>query len=214
VSGGCLIGATATDWKEWHAGYDGDGSLGRRLEVVRRRIVEVLEGLTGARILSLCAGDGRDVLPVCAQRGGDHEVFLVDMDPQLATGAAQRARRLGLTAVHVMVADAGAPAAYRRLLPVDLLLLCGVFGNISDGDVRRTMQAARAMLAPGGAVIWTRGGSDPDPRPTVRRWFQEAGFEELAFDGAPEHYGVGLSRLRGETVSTERLPEQLFEFIR
>lgn len=183
--------------------------------MVRRRIREVLEGRTErARILSLCAGDGRDVLPVCAAVGGGHRVLLVEMHAELAAAARRRARDLRLSDAHVMVADAGVPAVYRRCLPVDLLLLCGVFGNVSEDDVRRTIDAARSMVRPGGSVIWTRGGSDPDRRPAVRRWFVEAGFEELAFDGAPEPYGVGFSRLREPVASPDRLSERIFRFVR
>ncbi|MEV4896956.1 hypothetical protein AB0K48_47160, partial [Nonomuraea sp. NPDC055795] len=50
------------DWHGWHTGYDAPGSpLWRRLRVVRAAISGVLDA--GARtVVSLCAGQGRDLL--------------------------------------------------------------------------------------------------------------------------------------------------------
>jgi hypothetical protein len=60
-----------TDWMAWHEAYDDpSSSLARRLGVVRRRLGAVLDAAAGERrqLLSLCAGDGRDVIPVLAAR--------------------------------------------------------------------------------------------------------------------------------------------------
>lgn len=54
-----------TDWLAWHAGYDDPhSSLARRLLVVQRLLDDVFSAYEGGRLrlLSLCAGDGRDVL--------------------------------------------------------------------------------------------------------------------------------------------------------
>lgn len=208
-----------TDWRAWHSDYDEpDSSLARRLGVVRSRIGEALESLasgTRLRILSLCAGDGRDLLPelaVLADRR--HRVALVENDPRLAADAAERARRLGLGGVVVVIGDAGQTSVLSEHLPVDLLLLCGIFGNISQEDVRATVAATPAMLRPGGTVIWTRGRSEPDLRPLVRRWFVDTGLEEIGFDGEPERYGVGAARLKSVPVPPPSLPERLFAFTR
>jgi hypothetical protein len=67
------------DWLAWHEGYDDpSSSLARRLEVVRRRLGAVLDAAAGERrqLLSLCAGDGRDVIPVLAARS-----FVVGLGP-------------------------------------------------------------------------------------------------------------------------------------
>lgn len=42
------------------------------------------------------------------------------------------------------------------VVPADLLPLCGIFGNIIDDDVERTVRAVPSLLAAGGTVIWTR----------------------------------------------------------
>ena len=187
---------TSMDWVDWHAAYDDPGSgISRRLPVVRRRIGERLDEATGpTRILSLSAGSGRDLLPELAARPAlVTTAVLIELDPRLAEDARRRAA--GLRGVSVRQADAGDPAAFADVLPVDLLLLCGIFGNISEADIRATVDAVPSMLAPAGTVIWTRGRYEGnDLRPVIRRWFTDAGLLELAFDGEPDRFGVGVAR--------------------
>ena len=105
------------------------------------------------------------------------------------------------------------PASTTTGLPVDVLLLCGIFGNISDAGIQTTIGAAPSLVVGGGVVIWTRGGFEPDLRPRVRGWFTEAGHEEIAFDGDPETFGVGVKRVaRHRGVGP--LPPRLFTFLR
>ena len=201
------------DWVAWHGAYDApDSSLARRLVVVQRRLRQALDAHAGGAVcvLSLCAGEGRDVIPVLAERGDAASLaVLVEYDEELARRAATAA---GPT-VEVRRGDAGDPDLYADVLPVHVLMLCGIFGNIEHASVRVVVDAAPRFLAPGGHVIWTRGGSDPDHRPEIRRWFEAAGLEELAFDGDPEGYGVGLNRLRDDaTGGVGPLPRPLFSF--
>jgi hypothetical protein len=91
-------------------------------------------------------------------------------------------------------------------------MLCGIFGNIEDSDVKNVIEHIPCLIKEGGYVIWTRGGSEPDRRPDVRRWFAEVGLEEVAFDGAPETYGVGLNRMVRPGLPKRTLPPRLFSF--
>ncbi|WP_214402059.1 hypothetical protein, partial [Pseudonocardia lacus] len=115
--------------------------------------------------------------------------------------------------------DAGTTAAAVGVAPVDLLLLCGIFGNVPDEDVARTAAAVPALLAPGGTVVWTRGTWAPDLTPRLRGWLGDAGVEETSFvtgarAGQPVADGgwsVGAGVLRGP--STPLPPDQrLFTF--
>ncbi|GIE05218.1 hypothetical protein Adu01nite_65680 [Paractinoplanes durhamensis] len=194
------------DWLQWHEAYEVSGSSqARRLVVVQRYLTTALDGRPG-RLVSLCAGDGRDVLPALAAHPGGRDVraVLVELDPALSGRARLAAEALGLPSVEVRTADAGDPVAYRDVVPVDVLLACGVFGNISPGDMRRTVAAFPSFLAPGGVVIWTRGRGDvaADPSAEVRACFVAEGFEELAFT-APDDAGfrVGMSRLATATAT-------------
>ena len=207
---------TSVDWVDWHAAYDDPGSgISRRLPVVRRRIGERLDEAIGpTRILSLSAGGGRDLLPELATRPAlVATAVLVELDPATRRGRPQACCRPGWC-VGPPGENAGNPAAFADVLPVDLLLLCGIFGNISEADIRATIDAVPSMLAPDGTVIWTRGRYEGnDLRPVIRRWFTDAGLLELAFDGEPERFGVGV----GEPDRRRHRPscqQHLFTFAR
>ena len=83
-------------------------------------------------------------------------------------------------------------------VPADLVLVCGVFGNISREDISRTIQALPGFCRMGSEVIWTRHRRPPDATPSIRAEFAAAGFTEVAFE-APDDYvlAVGRHRLDG-----------------
>lgn len=207
------------DWLAWHDAYDDPASpLARRLAIVQLRVAEALEASGGdiRRALVLCAGDGRDVLPVLAAtpEGRRPPALLIEQDERLGMAAQRRAAEHGVTTANVLVGDAGDPRTFVDQLPVDLLLLCGIFGNVSTEDVRTMIAALPAVLSPGGFVIWTRGPSDPDLRPMIRAWFDEPPLGEVSFDGGDAPYGVGVARLTGPVVEAVALPDRLFSFVR
>lgn len=207
------------DWLEWHDAYDDpSSSLARRLGVVRRRLEEVLDARAGEQrqLLSLCAGDGRDVIPVLAARAAPSSVsaLLVERHEVLLRRALESASSSGLGTVEVRCADAGDPHSFNDVLPVDVLLLCGIFGNIEHNRVKDVIDVVPHLLARGGYVIWTRSVSDPDRRPEVRSWFRAAGLAEVYFDGAPETFGVGVNQVvSGSPVTRPQLPSRLFSFV-
>lgn len=206
------------DWLAWHDAYDDpSSSLARRLDVVRRRLGEVLDVASAQprQLLSLCAGDGRDVIPVLARAAlSCASALLIERDEELARRAMQAAVASGLDTVEVRCADAGDPASFDDVLPVDVLLLCGIFGNIRHERVKDVIDVVPHLLAERGYVIWTRGASDPDRRPEVRSWFRAAGLAEVSFDGAPEAFGVGVNQLVSRRRDSQReLPNRLFSFV-
>ena len=146
------------------------------------------------RVISMCAGDGRDLLGVLADhpRASDVVGRLVELDSDLAA-AARRAAPPGL---EVSCGDASVSDAYAGAVPAEIVLVCGVFGNMSDADVERTARALSSLCARGATVIWTRHRRAPDLTIAIRRWLGESGFEELAFVAPPEFlYSVGMHRL-------------------
>jgi hypothetical protein len=207
------------DWLDWHKPYDEPGSrLARRLEVVQQRLREALEERTGAvRLISMCAGQGRDVIPVLAEhpRRDDVTAVLVELDPRNAEIAEAGARAAGLDGVRVVCADAALTDNYVEPAPADIVLASGIFGNITNADIEKTVRHLPMLCAAGATVLWTRGRwKDNDPTPEMRCWFEETGFEELSFD-APEDllYSVGANRLVGEPHSLAR-GITLFQFFR
>jgi len=209
-----------TDWVRWHGPYaDPTSSLSRRRAVVQGVVGGWLDGRRGrpGRVLSLCAGDGRDLLEVLAARpdeAGTLDVALVELDARLAAEADRLAASAGLGRVEVRVADAGTTTSCAGAVPADLVLACGVFGNVSDDDVHRTVAALPALCAPDAVVVWTRGRRDDDPTPQVRRWFAEHGFAEQEWHAPHDAvFSVGVHRLVGPPAPF--VPgERLFTFVR
>ena len=199
-----------TDWQEWHRRYDEPGSdLSRRRRSVQSAIDAFLDGRDDddLQVVSACAGDGRDLLEVLARRDDAHRVrgaLLLETDEVLAAAARDLAAAHGLDQVVVRHDDAGRTGSYADAVPADLVLMCGVFGNVTDEDLRGTVAVLPRLCAPGATVVWTRGRfREGDLTPQIRDWFAEQGFGEVSFD-APDDttYRVGVHRL-------DRVPEPL-----
>jgi len=205
------------DWVAWHGHYDEPGSsLAARLAAVQAQIAAVLgQAPPGPlRAVSMCAGQGRDLIGVLAghPRGGDVTARLVELDPRLAATARALAAAACLPGVEVVTGDAAEPTAYMGLVPADLVLACGVFGNITDEDVRRTVRYSTQLCATGGTVIWTRGRSAPDLFPQICDWFAELGFEQLWVSDPEVSYGVGAHRFTGTPEPLAAAP-RMFSFL-
>ncbi len=190
----------SSEWVEWHERYEHDPGLVRRLEVVQAHIRRSLDACPPGpiRVISLCAGDGRDLLGVLEThpRRADVSARLAELDPQLVERGRARAQAASLGGVEFALCDAGTSSAYAGAVPADVVLVCGVFGNISDADVRRTVESLPELCAQGASVVWTRGIFEPDLTPAIRGWFADLGFSETAFIAIPgTTSAVGSQRL-------------------
>ena len=194
-----------TDWQAWHVAYqDPTSRLSQRLAVVQRFLGAALDRQRPGpiRLLSLCAGEGRDVIGVLRDhpRRDDVQGVLVEADPTLAGRAGEAIAAAGLEGqLSVIVGDAGTTDTSAIAVPVNVLLLCGIFGNISDDDVDYTVRNASRFCEEDAVVIWTRHPTPPDLTVWIRQWFAESGFLELGFESPEEHgFGVGSHRLIAE----------------
>ncbi|MFI0791926.1 SAM-dependent methyltransferase [Micromonospora rubida] len=208
-----------TDWQAWHEPYSDEGSpLSRRLRLVRREITAWLDERPGERltVASVCAGQGHDLVGALAGRADAPRVraTLLEYDAGNVAAARDAAGRAGLANVAVERANAGRLSSYVGAVPADLVLLAGVFGNVTDHDVRRTVAALPQLCAAGATVIWTRTRRAPDLTPALRGWLRDAGFVERAFH-APEDvlFSVGVHRFAG-TPRPLDVSGDLFTFIR
>jgi Putative methyltransferase len=192
------------DWQRWHNDYDQPGSaLARRLAVVQGQVRAGLDRApAGAvRVISLCAGQGRDVLEVMAEhpRGSDVRARLVELDPRLSSFADERARDLGLQdQVEVVTGDAALIDHYGGMAPADVVLVCGVFGNISDEDIEATIDSCPQLCETGATLIWTRHREDPDLVPQICAWFEAREFERVWVSDPDAGFGVGVHRFTGK----------------
>ncbi|MFG2041582.1 methyltransferase [Dactylosporangium sp. NPDC048998] len=194
----------STDWHEWHLPYgDHTSPLSRRLRLVQQHISDWLDERpeTTLRAVSVCAGQGHDLIGVLAQRPDATRVraWLIEYEPRNVAAARARIASAGLDGITAVQADAGDFAAYHDAVPADLVLLAGVLGNISDADVRATVNAMPKLCAPRATVIWTRTRRTPDLTPAVRGWFADAGFTEQAFHAPPDVlFSVGVHQLHAQ----------------
>ena len=210
------------DWAAWHEAYDNpDTPLAHRLLAVQARTTEALDQAPPGplRAISICAGQGRDLIDVLREhpRRGDVTARLVELDPRNAAAARQRAADAGLTQVEVVTGDAAQTSVYDGLIPAGLVLACGVFGNITDEDVARTIRCCTGLCAPGGTVVWTRGRREPDLIPQICDWFAAEDFALVGVSepaGVPEPrtlWAVGAHRFEGQSRT---LPDQkMFTFV-
>jgi hypothetical protein len=206
-----------TRWSTWHQSYeDPDSDLSHRLVHVQRRLVEGLNAAPPGpiRLISLCAGEGRDVLGVLPThpRRDDVTARLVELDGDVAVKGRSRAAELGLTGVEVIAGDAARLSAYAGFAPADLVLACGIFGNVSDTDVLSAIHGLPQLCKPGATLLWTRHRREPDLTPQIRSWFADAEFDEVGFDFEDgRRFGVGAQTFRGVTPRFD--PSiRLFEF--
>ncbi len=192
------------DWFEWHKPYDEAGSaLSERLAIVQGYVTAALDSAPPGtiRAVSMCAGQGRDLIGAVGKhaRREDVRARLVELDPRNAEVAASLGRQAGLE-VDVVTGDASLSDAYEGAVPAGIVLACGIFGNISDADIHRTIGLLPMLCEEGATVIWTRHCREPDLTPSVRRWLAEAGFEPLGWAGSSRHdfIGVGAERWPGK----------------
>jgi hypothetical protein len=207
------------DYVGWHDDYERLGSrLHLRLVVVRDLLAGALDELPDGplRVISVCAGQGHDVISVARRhrRGSDLVGRLVERDPDNAAAARAAIGAAGLRGLEVLEADAGSSDAYAGACPADVVLVCGVLGNISDDEIELTLKFLPRLCATGAWVLWTR-----HPRPvgiiaTIERWLIEAGFapRALVVPDAPL-FGVGAARLVGPAQPFQT-GKRLFRFRR
>jgi hypothetical protein len=196
------------------------------LLIVQRFIREFLTARAGddVSVVSVCAGQGRDILGVLAEHPdrGSVRGYLVELDPTNTAEAARRAQAARIDGIEVITGDGSATDIYAHMVPADLVLVCGVFGNIPTDDIYRTIEFLPQFCARNATVIWTRHRAMPDLTPTIRKWFQRLGFVELAFESTgaeaprPGRFppqAVGAHRWPREAVPLS-LGQRLFTFSR
>lgn len=182
------------DWYDWHAPYDDpESGLSRRLSWVQDRIrVALDEAPPGpVRAISLCAGQGRDLIGVLSDhpRRGDVTARLVELDPRNTAVARRLATEAGLDNLEIVTGDASLTSQYANTVPAYLVLVCGMFGNMTNVDIERTIGYCTQLCATAGTVVWTRGRwarGAPDLVPQVCAWFEERGFDRL-WVSDPQH---------------------------
>jgi hypothetical protein len=203
------------DWHSWHEKYgDPDSALSHRLRAIQAQVNAALDRAPAGplRAISLCAGQGRDLIePLRTHpRGGDVSALLVELDGRNAEIA--RRNSTDLPRVDVITGDAADLARCAEMAPADLVLFCGIFGNVSDTDIERTIDHCDQLAKTGATVIWTRHRKDPDLVPQLCEWFEARGFERLWVAPREAMIGAGAHRFAGAPKPLDRAAH-LFDFV-
>jgi ubiquinone/menaquinone biosynthesis C-methylase UbiE len=206
------------DWQEWHNHYNEPSSdLARRLQIVQEQITNCLPHNVNEpyQIIDICAGDGRDLIGVLSKHLNLLNIrsFLVEINDEIANHAKELINTEHIQNIQVVIADAANSSLYKNVIPADLILLCGVFGNISIEDVQNIIENLHMFCKSGTKVIWTRNRRAPDVTPKIRELFTNNSFAELKFISPSDNtYAVGLNIFKGDTKAFN--PElKLFTFI-
>ncbi|MEH2328347.1 class I SAM-dependent methyltransferase family protein [Nostoc sp.] len=200
------------DWFEWHDLYNSEPRLQQRLQIVREYISHSLDGsLPGIiRVVSVCAGDGRDLLGTLSKHSRAKDVYarLVEQDPKLVERGKLAIESAGLAKqIEFVNDDATNSSNYVGAVPADIVIVCGIFGNLADeAELNRLLRNLSLLTKKGSLIIWTRGDTKGIRHSdTVRKLLCEAEFEEVSFKLTPTgDMGVGLYRYLGESSA---LPE-------
>lgn len=191
-------------WYQWHAPYDDLLSEQTdRLDVVQQQLVAYFDAAPAGplRAVSMCSGQSRDLLPILIHhpRGADTHATMLELDPLNASYLHGAIGSTALTQVDVVVDDAGHTSAYTDLVPVDLVLLCGVFANVDLVDAGRTIGLLAALCAPGATVVWTSYGTGLADVDVVLDRLESGPFERTALRREAT-FVVASHRFVGETA--------------
>jgi hypothetical protein len=203
------------DWLAWHQRYEESPTLQARLALVRSQLSDALNACPTAavRLISLCAGDGRDVIGTLANhnRAADTSAYLVELNPALVDHGQASVSRLHLgRQIHFITGDATRSSTYLSLVPADLLVVSGVFGNVHTAELPTMINRLRCLCRQGSVVIWTRSATGPAGQGAVTvigEAFDASGFREVIKAATtPQGFIVATHQLVGEPLPL--LPEQ------
>lgn len=182
------------NWVNWHERYEFSLPLRERLNEVRGQIDLALSEVATdpVQVLSLCAGDGRDLIGSLAAYKQKKTVHanLIELDPELVAKGQAAIERLCLAdQLTFHCADATQSATYRDIPPADVIILSGVFGNLKENDVQQLIVSLQSLCHRGALVVWTRnlGEFDDGEKATqmIRESFRAADFREKVLVRTP-----------------------------
>jgi Putative methyltransferase len=210
------------DWHKWHNAYDEKPALKKRLVLVRKHLSRCLDRSAPGevRIISVCAGDGRDILRTLAdhKRLADARARLVELDPNLVAEGENACKALQLSGhVEFVNGDATDPSSYRIVAPANIVVMCGMLGLVDLPELPNVVRAMQALCAHKGHVVWTRrldGRNGVGQTKVLQALMAEAGFRRatlsvtsfgaLLSKTARPSFAVGTHQYDGKPVA---LPE-------
>jgi amino acid adenylation domain-containing protein len=209
------------NWDEWHKHYGSLPNLQERLRIVREQIVVALNECPPGpiQIVSICSGDGRDLLGALQNhpRRDDVAALLLDNNADSIARGKEAAEKIGLAGqFRFLEADATLAKNYLGAVPANLVLLSGFLGHLRHEDVPALISSLPMFCKTGGQAIWNRhlllhGGRQQVP--FIREFFQKTNFEEVHFEKTDANgFAVGRARFTGRPAPLDS-SRVLFEFV-
>jgi hypothetical protein len=209
------------DWTHWYKHYDVTPRIQARLRVVRRQIIDFLNDCPAGpvTVVSVCSGDGRDLVGALAEHPRRDEViaWLLDIHAETLERGRAAAAAAGLgRQLRFLQSDATRASSYLGIVPADLVLISGVLGHLRPAGVAGLLGALPMLCKAGGGVILNRGvllNGGREQVPVIRQLLRDTGFEETDYEvtGA-DGFACLRARFAGPALplDTNRV---LFEFV-
>ncbi|RBP48046.1 amino acid adenylation domain-containing protein [Roseimicrobium gellanilyticum] len=209
------------DWTNWHQLYDAGMGISARLRLVEEQLRAAVEACQPGpvRILSICAGDGRDIFGAFAghPRSQDVHAVLIDTDAAGLQRAETWAVEAGMGGrIQTLCADATSGANYRGVTHADIVLVSGVLAHVSEASIPGLIQSLPMLLQTGGWLIWNRHlvlNRGSEHVSLLRDLLRSTGFKEEVYElTSPKGFAVSSARYHGAMLP---LDEQrvLFDFV-
>jgi hypothetical protein len=207
-------------WTGWPAEAYARKRYQQRLHAVQEHLRRNLDEAPAGplRLISICAGDGRDVIGVLRTHGrrSDVSAWLIELDRQsVAAGMREASIHSLQDAVQFINRDATDYAVYQGMVPADVVLACGVWGHVPAHERKSLVDALARLCKPSGAVTWTRGVSGGITRLNeIDQLFARQTWESVKRTiTADKKWAVGTYRFLGPPVE---LPQagRIFNFQR
>jgi hypothetical protein len=199
-----LARLSPADWVRWPERAYRNESYRSRLRTVQDHVAECIDAVDSGsvQIISICAGDGRDVIDVVRshRRRDDVRACLIELDEGSVAAGRKRASSAGLQQQVTFVAgDATDLASYQGHVPCDIAIVCGVWGHVPPAERENLVVGLASILRPGGLVVWTRGvGEDLSRANEIRMHFNAPTWEESRMTVTPDgQWAVVTERYRG-----------------
>lgn len=149
------------DWKAWHKLYESSTPLQRRLELVRSQIAAALDAAPPGeiRLISVCAGDGRDVLGALSghPRVRDVRARLVELNPELVASGRAAIEQANLAGqVEFVQGDATLSSLYKGIAPAQVVVMAGMIGLVDAAEIPGLVRCLGCLTTRDGRVVWTR----------------------------------------------------------
>lgn len=173
-------------WTEWHENaYNNTNSLAyQRTEIVKNLINKYLYEINkNVVIVSIGAGQGRDILSVLKERKDNNRIFtyLIDTDMECLDYAKNYAEKNNIINVNVVNIDGSLTENYKDIPKADLIIFCGMMNQKNTEEVKSLANNMKFLCNEDAQIIWSRHGYDEDYSTSFRNVFNENFYKELDF---------------------------------